>query len=1068
MAALALGFAGAALGEAIFGAATLWGMSASSIGWMLGSALGSSLSQPNIHNEGPRLGDLKVQSSAPGMSIPIVYGTTRIAGNIIWSSGIRETAHTQTQDGKGGPSVTTTTYTYDVDLAIALCDGPISGIKSVWGDTQLLMAMDSGTAAAIMSMKGLFGGIAQSLLVQKSWYGGTLYLGDETQLPDPTMEAALGVGNVPAHRGLAYIVLKNFQLEKFGNRIPNFSFEVIGAGYTPVMTLLQTIDINPGEHDGEMIDAPYCDDLGVHTYTFVPSVSGSTPYYWHRLIKYDGTVVSMDKWYGLQSPTSGGIVYGTLKCNCTDEIGVLYPSTDNNCYFTNTSISAGGTTYTDTAYMVGTATVPGWYAKLGYAKSGYDFWVVGIMYSGTVLAYSSQFGQITVPAVTFFPSVTFTDNYAWIYGGGYFFRYSRTTGVYVDTIDLHAMSGWSSWLPMDDNTIGFYGGFGGYAYGYYDVTTTATTSSGNAFSGAYRPSETYHWSVFRRGAGWVFWSSYYNVTHQLKIFGPQFPATSASLNNIVSDLCTRSGLTSGQIDVTQLASTTVDGFVQSNQTSARGCIEPLQKAFFFDAVESDNKLKFVKRGSSAAVTVPYSELVGSNDYVTVTRKQELDLPKELVINYIAKQNAYQQGTQRTTRVTRHSQMQTTDSLPIVFADATAAQIVEAAMYSAWTQRVSLGFGTTRKYNFLEPTDVITVLSNNASYTTMLLDRQSASGSSTFTAVLEDSGTYALAASSTGSGGATQTVTGAQGPTNLQVLDIPILRDVDDDLGLYLAVSGYFSGWSGAGIYIASDLTGPYGITATFSTQTSIGNASTVLANWTGANIFDEINSVTVSCTGTLSNATELQVLNGSNVALIGNEILQFKTATLVSAGIYTLTGLLRGRCGTEWAQSTHVAGDRFVLLQTTSGVQRILPALNSPRYYRAVTLGDTIDNSNAISCTDTAIGAKPLSPVYLRASKSSTGDITLDWIRRARKTAAWTNGIEVPLDETTENYQIDIFDSTFTTLKRTLSVTSPTATYTNAQAVADYGSTPSTIYVSVYQISGRVGRGYPITKTLSI
>ena len=33
-------------------------------------------------------------------------------------------------------------------------------------------------------------------------------------------------GTVPAYRGLAYIVFNDFQLEKYRNRIPNFTFEV--------------------------------------------------------------------------------------------------------------------------------------------------------------------------------------------------------------------------------------------------------------------------------------------------------------------------------------------------------------------------------------------------------------------------------------------------------------------------------------------------------------------------------------------------------------------------------------------------------------------------------------------------------------------------------------------------------------------------------------------------------------------------------------------------------------------------------------------------------------------------
>ena len=60
MAALALAAAGAAIGS-------IWGSAA--IGWAVGSALGSFLFAPKITQEGPRLGDLKVQTSTYGAPI---------------------------------------------------------------------------------------------------------------------------------------------------------------------------------------------------------------------------------------------------------------------------------------------------------------------------------------------------------------------------------------------------------------------------------------------------------------------------------------------------------------------------------------------------------------------------------------------------------------------------------------------------------------------------------------------------------------------------------------------------------------------------------------------------------------------------------------------------------------------------------------------------------------------------------------------------------------------------------------------------------------------------------------
>ena len=72
--------------------------------------------------------------------------------------------------------------------------------------------------------------------------------------------------------------------------------------------------------------------------------------------------------------------------------------------------------------------------------------------------------------------------------------------------------------------------------------------------------------------------------------------------------------------------------------------------------------------------------------------------------------------------------------------------------------------------------------------------------------------------------------------------------------------------------------------------------------------------------GELTSADQILVLGGANVAAVENadgewEVIQFTTATLVSPGVYDLSGLLRGQSGTEAAMRDPVAaGARFVLL----------------------------------------------------------------------------------------------------------------------------------------------------------
>ena len=54
------------------------------------------------HIEGARLEDLAVQTSTYGRAIAQLFGTVRLAGNVIWSQPIRETANTTTVRSSGG------------------------------------------------------------------------------------------------------------------------------------------------------------------------------------------------------------------------------------------------------------------------------------------------------------------------------------------------------------------------------------------------------------------------------------------------------------------------------------------------------------------------------------------------------------------------------------------------------------------------------------------------------------------------------------------------------------------------------------------------------------------------------------------------------------------------------------------------------------------------------------------------------------------------------------------------------------------------------------------------------
>lgn len=173
------------------------GSTGAQVGWVLGSYLANT--QTKISQD--QLGDLTIQTSQYGTIIPFVIGKQRVTGNIIWTS--PKTTYTFTSSGGKGGGPQTVSTGYKISLAIALCKGPILGISRVWADGTLII--DSGNTV------------------------GTIYTGANDQLPDPTIQGYEGAANVPAYRGLAYTVLKDYDLGVTG-RIPQLSFEVIKQG----------------------------------------------------------------------------------------------------------------------------------------------------------------------------------------------------------------------------------------------------------------------------------------------------------------------------------------------------------------------------------------------------------------------------------------------------------------------------------------------------------------------------------------------------------------------------------------------------------------------------------------------------------------------------------------------------------------------------------------------------------------------------------------------------------------------------------------------------------------------
>lgn len=203
MATILLSAAGAVAGAGVGG--SLMGLSMATVGRFAGATIGRVIDQSLLGSgseavETGRVDRFRLTAAGEGEPITRCFGRMRVGGQIIWASRFSEHVET-TSGGKGtAPRPDTRNFSYSVSIAVALCEGEIAGIGRIWAD---------GTEIA-----------ADDLNLR-------VYPGDHVQMPDPKIEAVEGAGEVPAYRGTAYVVFEDLDLSMFGNRIPQFSFEVL-------------------------------------------------------------------------------------------------------------------------------------------------------------------------------------------------------------------------------------------------------------------------------------------------------------------------------------------------------------------------------------------------------------------------------------------------------------------------------------------------------------------------------------------------------------------------------------------------------------------------------------------------------------------------------------------------------------------------------------------------------------------------------------------------------------------------------------------------------------------------
>ena len=164
---------------------------------------GTHASQPPV-----AIGALNIQQSSYGVPVPLVYGTNRTTGNLVWYSDFNSVQVSTggggggkggALGGGGGKGGGSSQFQYYATMAVGICEGQINGIGTVWVSKQ------------ISNMSG---------------QGGTLFNGALNQSPWGYITSK-HPGQDDGYNKLAYAAFQNYSLGT-SSETPQFSFEVYG------------------------------------------------------------------------------------------------------------------------------------------------------------------------------------------------------------------------------------------------------------------------------------------------------------------------------------------------------------------------------------------------------------------------------------------------------------------------------------------------------------------------------------------------------------------------------------------------------------------------------------------------------------------------------------------------------------------------------------------------------------------------------------------------------------------------------------------------------------------------
>ena len=1012
--------------------------------------------------EGPRLKSTEVSVADYGSPFPEVDGYCRIDGCLIsWSKPLREEeVESKTKGGKYSE------YRYFWTGFAVGAGHECDAIAKIRMDNHLVF--DLTKAGPISVMSGFFQMISSDSPVKLN-LGENLriYLGTDDQEVDPTYAAwcedRYGPDSATARREICGAMFVDIPVEKFGNRVPQISMDVVNDPDPAYLLESHAVseNLNFFQWTPDRTRFHFDDKIwDTHTRTvMLPSAT----------VSWDECFLSNGDYY-IKSGISGDLY------RCTpDGVATLisYTSTGTG------GLSAGGRTLWGIPYFYGFSNSNAYYLSDPETITGVDLDGPGVSHyfeesEGSAMAVGATGTSIyfyTLPGgayVTATSPVSSSTVYAFDNGDGQYFVHHGSKLLLIDKGTMAVTASIDS--PNDSNLEKFYRHtkIGQSRFWLHkseidtrelEIIRTIDTTPWGTFNSQFIYDPINHALIHS------------NSTTLTWLFLDRVAEGQTTLGSITQGICERRGMPADSFDVTELTQF-VKGYWRIQGTGADQLSAPLD-IHDVDCCPHDFGIKFRVRGDAADELIEEGDFVGRFEIAPGPRTR---LPTRVEFNYADQTADQQQNTASysiPTDASGSEHKKVFDLTTYVSEPDEAQPLVERYLRRQFYFESEPGEAAlTVRWAKLEPGDVKSIEIDGEQRSVRITEITRQGNLVTARWVRDDPRVHDKNASAgpTFDGRDLEEIYIAS-PAKAVVMDIPLLNDAEDAISpqLHYGIGNYGFGNFPGGIMWQGDY-----VDSGFDQWNAVESAEKAIWGYcddalgdANPNLWDRGNVLTVNLKGgTLTSCTEADIeadptLNQAVIGVQGRwEIVNFTTATLLGDGIWEISGFKRGRRGTEWAVDSHAIGDEFWLAEDLKRDIIGLSEIGTDLYFRGQTIGRDASTAPTITLDADGQTLMPYAPARLVWTTDGT-DLFGEIIRRTRVGGSWVGGTTIPLSENSEEYEVDIMDGV--DVVRTITVTGTNEfTYTAAQISADGGSVSTPPDANVYQMSDAVGRGFAL------